>query len=207
MAIRRRDRKRVEAERELWREKARLRADELVSLRLENDRLRERLGEAHLARIEAQNPGIDTEQVREQRDERERPRGGYSPAHDPDWDADADSETWEHLRVPYEGDIATAGELTLASEHPSGTCAFCDQREDADAEPSHIEHDYLSTACLHGLHDRCRLRCKFCYTECECTCGHQDLQMDQAVLDRHGQWWQPIEEPPGMKPRGRMGHA
>lgn len=51
-------------------------------------------------------------------------------------DADAEPEPWEHLRVPYEGDTATAGELTVATEHPDGTCAFCDQRRDTDAEPS-----------------------------------------------------------------------
>lgn len=32
------------------------------------------------------------------------------------------------------------------------------------------EHIYLSTACLHDLHDRCRLVCKFCATECLCMC-------------------------------------
>jgi hypothetical protein len=31
-------------------------------------------------------------------------------------------------------------------------------------------HDYLSTACLHGLHDRCRLVCKFCAAACRCGC-------------------------------------
>ena len=36
------------------------------------------------------------------------------------------------------------------------------------------EHDYLSTACYHGLHVRCRLRCKFCDTPCRCEC-HQPL--------------------------------
>lgn len=192
----------IERERALWREKARLRAEELALLRVENERLREQLSEAHLARIEAQNPGIDVERVREQ------------------WgDAlSSDADPPGHLRIPYEGDTTRAGELMVATEHPPGTCAACDQREDADVEPMmrrrtperggeepdadpvRAEHDYLSTACLHGLHDRCRLRCKFCYAECRCPCGHQDLLMDdQAVMDRHGQWWQPIDEPPWVR--------
>lgn len=37
-----------------------------------------------------------------------------------------------------------------------------------DAKP----HAYLSTACLHGLHARCRLTCKFCGVMCSCGCGH-----------------------------------
>lgn len=36
-----------------------------------------------------------------------------------------------------------------------------------DAEPT---HEYLSTACYHGFHDRCRLTCKFCSTPCRCVC-------------------------------------
>jgi len=31
-------------------------------------------------------------------------------------------------------------------------------------------HDYLSTACWHGLHPRCRDDCKFCAAECACRC-------------------------------------
>ncbi|WP_280391490.1 hypothetical protein [Nocardia wallacei] len=31
-------------------------------------------------------------------------------------------------------------------------------------------HDYLSTACLHELHDRCRLTCKWCPSTCRCAC-------------------------------------
>lgn len=31
-------------------------------------------------------------------------------------------------------------------------------------------HDYTSTACLHGEHDKCRLVCKFCPTKCQCAC-------------------------------------
>lgn len=36
-------------------------------------------------------------------------------------------------------------------------------------------HHYVSTACLHKLHTRCRDVCKFCAAPCECPvemCGH-----------------------------------
>jgi hypothetical protein len=32
------------------------------------------------------------------------------------------------------------------------------------------KHSYLSTACYHGQHERCRKRCKFCDATCECEC-------------------------------------
>lgn len=31
-------------------------------------------------------------------------------------------------------------------------------------------HTYTSTACHHGLHDRCRKQCKFCAVSCACRC-------------------------------------
>ena len=31
-------------------------------------------------------------------------------------------------------------------------------------------HDYVSTACQHDLHDRCRKVCKFCPAKCRCHC-------------------------------------
>lgn len=45
-------------------------------------------------------------------------------------------------------------------------------------------HDYLSTACLHGLHEHCNAmvgyagakrpaQCKFCDARCRCSC-HQE---------------------------------
>ena len=40
-----------------------------------------------------------------------------------------------------------------------------DQREFAEEE-----HEYVSTACQHDLHDRCRLTCKFCSAPCRCAC-------------------------------------
>jgi hypothetical protein len=32
------------------------------------------------------------------------------------------------------------------------------------------DHAYVSTACIHELHDRCRLTCKFCEAICRCPC-------------------------------------
>lgn len=32
------------------------------------------------------------------------------------------------------------------------------------------DHAYTSTACHHGVHNRCRLRCKWCQVHCACTC-------------------------------------
>lgn len=44
--------------------------------------------------------------------------------------------------------------------------------KEIDAHP----HVYLSTACLHELHARCRLTCKFCGIACSCECGHPVLE-------------------------------
>jgi hypothetical protein len=32
------------------------------------------------------------------------------------------------------------------------------------------KHVYLSTACHHEEHDRCRKQCKFCQSKCNCRC-------------------------------------
>ena len=45
-----------------------------------------------------------------------------------------------------------------------------------------IEHDYLSTACLHELHGRCRLTCKFCQIPCRCPC-HTDESYDEKPAE------------------------
>lgn len=44
----------------------------------------------------------------------------------------------------------------------------------ASASPK-SEHDYTSTACQHGMHDRCRKECKFCGVACRCDCGHKQV--------------------------------
>lgn len=33
-----------------------------------------------------------------------------------------------------------------------------------------VVHQYVSTACQHQLHARCRRTCKFCETYCLCAC-------------------------------------
>jgi hypothetical protein len=38
---------------------------------------------------------------------------------------------------------------------------------------------YLSTACHHGLHDRCRISCKFCGNYCVCRDCDHDPEPDQ----------------------------
>jgi hypothetical protein len=32
------------------------------------------------------------------------------------------------------------------------------------------DHEYLSTACHHEIHDRCRFNCKYCDHPCQCEC-------------------------------------
>lgn len=33
-----------------------------------------------------------------------------------------------------------------------------------------IEHVYTSTGCMHQLHDKCKLNCKYCGKPCNCYC-------------------------------------
>ena len=40
-----------------------------------------------------------------------------------------------------------------------------------------IQHIYKSTACLHLLHDQCRIQCKFCEAKCICEC-HLEVTND-----------------------------
>lgn len=46
------------------------------------------------------------------------------------------------------------------------------------------EHVYISTACYHGLHDRCRQSCKFCSTPCQCSCGHKAGNVEAQLKGR-----------------------
>lgn len=43
-----------------------------------------------------------------------------------------------------------------------------------------LKHDYISTACFHALHERCRKTCKFCSTDCRCTCHATNSTPDEA---------------------------
>lgn len=42
--------------------------------------------------------------------------------------------------------------------------------------PVEDRHDYLSTACHHGLCVDCRLACKFCGEPCRCNCHRPEFQ-------------------------------
>jgi hypothetical protein len=46
-------------------------------------------------------------------------------------------------------------------------------------------HRYISTACQHGLHEQCRLTCKFCQSPCQCDCkyvGHKSVVGGDSVV-------------------------
>ena len=48
------------------------------------------------------------------------------------------------------------------------------------------DHDYESTACLHGKHERCRQRCKFCNVSCRCDCHDNDDETDvERIVHEH----------------------
>lgn len=62
--------------------------------------------------------------------------------------------------------------------HP-GISNFCDSYEQlgrgaqsvlATPAATPLAHVYTSTACQHGLHERCRKACKFCGVGCACSC-------------------------------------
>jgi hypothetical protein len=49
-------------------------------------------------------------------------------------------------------------------------------------------HLYCSTACHHGLHDECRLSCKWCREPCCCIC-HDEIAREsdeERLNDRTG---------------------
>ena len=48
------------------------------------------------------------------------------------------------------------------------------------------DHQYVSTACLHGLHQRCIETCKFCGEPCLCECEHPG-DTDIALVERLAQ--------------------
>lgn len=48
------------------------------------------------------------------------------------------------------------------------------------SEPT--EHRYNSTACLHGLHVRCRKTCKFCSAPCACPCHGAEHDAGKALV-------------------------
>lgn len=54
----------------------------------------------------------------------------------------------------------------------------------------HTEHVYLSTACYHSLHDKCRLTCKYCPGQtpsyCVCTCHTSNTVQSRGQEDGTG---------------------
>lgn len=94
---------------------------------------------------------------------------------------------------PFDGSYARWDCHTCALDYPTGDHypaehphnVFADP-EQLEGEPEHAspkleavadqprrytrEHDYVSTACQHRLHERCRQRCKYCDTRCLCVC-------------------------------------
>lgn len=40
-------------------------------------------------------------------------------------------------------------------------------------------HNYVSTACIHGLCESCRLTCKYCLSRCLCMCHREEAHDDQ----------------------------
>lgn len=75
--------------------------------------------------------------------------------------------------------------ITIAPERLSdGLCAGDLRKLAALASSSPAEgHVYTSTACQHGLHDRCRRECKYCQAACNCPCGH--TSSGPAVTEKH----------------------
>jgi hypothetical protein len=61
-------------------------------------------------------------------------------------------------------------------------------------------HDYVSTACQHGQHERCRKTCKFCQTPCCCTeCSRHAVSPAQAGYREA----EPARAGAGLNPAGR----
>lgn len=50
------------------------------------------------------------------------------------------------------------------------------------ATPDPAAHAYTSTACYHGLHDRCRRECKFCSVACACSCHEEPTVAKTATV-------------------------
>ena len=46
-----------------------------------------------------------------------------------------------------------------------------------------ISHNYLSTACTHGIHGRCRFTCKFCHEVCVCQCHAEQAEASRKEVE------------------------
>lgn len=46
-----------------------------------------------------------------------------------------------------------------------------------------LTHNYVSTACTHQLHLKCRRECKWCASKCNCAC-HMDDETPKLNLEK-----------------------
>lgn len=44
------------------------------------------------------------------------------------------------------------------------------EKEEISVDSKFETHSYISTACLHQLHRKCRVKCKWCEARCICDC-------------------------------------
>lgn len=67
--------------------------------------------------------------------------------------------------------LADRSGLQAAGDNAGGAaCSPAPGAASTSSQGGDASHNYLSTACLHGLHDRCRENCKFCAAPCRCEC-------------------------------------
>jgi len=72
--------------------------------------------------------------------------------------------------------VAMATQLKQCSpwsygDYTESVQAWAEDLLEATTPPEGVDlHLYLSTACHHDQHDRCRKTCKFCNTPCLCRC-------------------------------------
>lgn len=91
---------------------------------------------------------------------------------------------WDHL---YEGrrEEYRAMARTVLEMRDRGHEALRLLRESAaaltPAAPETPTHDYLSTACYHGLCERCRKQCKFCSVSCRCVCHAPETPTEPQI--------------------------
>lgn len=72
----------------------------------------------------------------------------------------------------------------------------------ADEDEPHI---YLSTACFHDLHDRCRLVCKFCDQPCLCLCHRTASSQNPTRFEGTTMTDQQPETDPAARPDDQTG--
>ena len=86
------------------------------------------------------------------------------------------------LRVLYPDKVQQAQSIAdMFRDYERARPAPSEPIPDAEAHPDHY---YTSTACIHGVHNRCRWQCEFCSVKCGCIChAMQQLEMNQERLE------------------------